>query len=316
MIALDNGFQEAVAIVSDAADSARRLGAIFGYAVLHDGAPSPEALALLGVDPTWEAREIIVGDPAQHRGYMRLISFPGEQTGVMRDGAQSWDSGGIFDVNIRCLQSIEDQQQAMTRHGFVGFAPVTQWQFGAFNVKEVAMRDGDGLCIAMMQRMAPPLTGYEAVEGPVSYIFNSTQIVRDFDAARAFYVDALGWTPIQESVSRHEDGLNCIGLPVDIARERGMRIGIYQMQGRFEGSVEIIEHDVEGMDFSAAAPPDRGMASLRFPVSDVAAFLTKAEQGGCTILAPRTTDIAPYGRVEMGAAITSWGARFEIFSRV
>ncbi len=313
MIATDNGFQEAVAIVSDAVDSAKRLQAIFGYELIHQGAPSRQVLDMLGIDPGWEAIETLVGDPAQGRGFMRLISFPGQQTGVMRDGAQSWDTGGIFDVNIRCLRSIEEQQAAMTRNGFVGFAPVTQWIFGAFNVKEVVMRDADGLCIAMMQRLAPPLTGFEQVEGPVSFVFNSTQIVPDFDRARSLFVDTLGWIPIQETRSSHSDGINCIGLPLDIARDRSMRIGIYQPLGRFEGSVEIIQHDVEGMDFSEAKPPSRGIISLRLPVSDISASLEKFRDGGCTIIAPHSTELAPYGAVEMGAAITSWGARFELF---
>ena len=233
-------------------------------------------------------------------------------TGVARDGAQPWDVGGLFDINIRCLDSIEHQHGAMTGNGFVAFAPVTQWQFGALTVKEVVHRDADGLCIAMMQRMAPPLTGYEGA-GPVSHIFNSTQVVADFAAARSFYVDALGWAPVQESNWTHEDGDNCLGLPLDVARHCAVQVGIYHPHGVMEGSVEIIGYGVEGRDFGAAGPPLRGLASLRFPLTAPEAFLERAGKGGCAVLPLRRAEIAPYGLVEIGAAITPWGARLEVF---
>lgn len=313
MIALDNGFQDVVAIVSDGADSARRLAAALGYQTLSRDRVDPAALEVLGIDPQWEAVETLVGDVAQGRGYFRLIDFPWREIGVMRDGCQPWDTGGIFDVNIRSLQSIERLQSGMTRNGFVGFAPVTHWQFGPLDVKEVVLRDADGLCIAMMQRLSPPLAGYEGVEGPVSYVFNSTQVVADFAAARAFYVDVLGWQVVQETTMRQEQGHNCMGLPLDVARQCDMTIGIYHPRGVTEGSVEIIGFAVEGLDYSRAEPAARGIASLRFPVSDPQAVLSKAADGGCDIVPLRRARIAPYGEVELGALVTPWGARLELF---
>jgi catechol 2,3-dioxygenase-like lactoylglutathione lyase family enzyme len=313
MIAQDNGFQDVVAIVQDNAETARRLQAALGFEILGQGAVDPNALDVLGLDPEWQATEILVGDPAQGRGNIRLISVPDHKLPVKRDGCQAWDTGGIFDFNIRALQSIDDVQSKMSFEGFVGYSPVIHWQFGPLDVKEVVMRDGDGLCIAFMQRLAPPLTGYEDVAVPVSYVFNSTQIVPDFAAARAFYVDVLGWKVVQETTMRQEQGDNCMGLPLDVARDRVMKIGIFHPLGKMEGSVEIIEFDVEGRDYSDAPAAARGIASLRFPVSDPQDILTRAEGAGCTTLPLRQANIVPYGAVELGGFVTPWGARLEVF---
>ena len=313
MIAFNNGFQEVVVLVAESQRSAQRLQAIFGFEILATAAVQPAALALLGLDPAWTAEEILLGDAAQQRGYIRLISVQGQRLPVERDGARAWDSGGIFDFNIRALRSIEDVQSKMTDHGFVGHAPITHWQFGPLDVKEVVLSDADGLCIALMQRLAPPLTGYEHVAGPVSYVFNSTQVVRDFDAARAFFVDHLGWQVVQETTMKQSQSVNCMGLPLDVARDREMRIGIYQANGKMEGSIEIIAYDVEGLDFSDAPAASRGIKAVRLPLSDPQAMLDKAEAAGCQMEPLRVVEIAPYGKVEMGAFITPWGARFQPF---
>jgi catechol 2,3-dioxygenase-like lactoylglutathione lyase family enzyme len=313
MFAQDNGFKDVVAIVHDNAETARRLQAALGFAILGQGTVDPNALEVLGLDPAWQASEILIGDPAQGRGNIRLISVQEQKLPVKRDGCQAWDTGGIFDFNIRALQSIDDVQSKMSFEGFVGHSPVIHWQFGPLDVKEVVMRDGDGLCIAFMQRLAPPLTGYEDVTGPVSYVFNSTQVVADFAAARAFYVDVLGWKVVQETTMRQEQGDNCMGLPLDIARDREIQIGIYHPLGKMEGSVEIIAFDVEGRDYSAAPVAARGIASLRFPVSDPQEMLTRAQGAGCEILPLRQAYVAPYGAVELGGFVTPWGARFEVF---
>lgn len=312
-LALDKGFQDIVVLVRDAKDTAKRLQESLGYEILASGAVDPAALELLGADPSWKADEILIGDPAQGRGYIRLIDFPQQDLPLGRDGAQPWDTGGIFDFNIRTLRSIEDVHGQMTRRSFVGYTPITHWQFGPLDVKEVVLRDGDGLCIALMQRLAPPLTGFDAVTGSVSYVFNSTQVVPDFKAARSFYVDVLGWQVVQESIMQQDTGENCVGLPFDVARETKIEIGIYHPLGAMEGSVEIISFDLEGRDYNRAPVPARGIASVRFPVSNPAEILGRAKQAGCDTYDMRAVHVAPYGVVEMGALVTAWGARLEFY---
>lgn len=314
MIALDDGFDEATAIVHDLKDSVARFSRIFGFTLIWEGDADPAALELMGLDPATRAREALVGDPAQGRGNIRLFELVGQRHGVMRDGAQVWDSGGLFDINVRALRAAEDIHDDMTRNGFCAFGPLTAWDFGPMSVKEVVSRDTDGLAIAVIERTLPPLEGFEHVAGPVSYVFNSTQTVPDFDAARSFYVDALGWGVVQETDFVHETGDNCIGLPIDVAKVRPIRVGIYQANGRNDGSVELLEYTGESLDFSSiAAPPKRGWAALRFPMSDIESFLDRARRGGCAIQPARPIQIEPYGRVIAAAAITPWAVRIEVF---
>ena len=254
MIAGNNGFQEVVGIVVDVEASARMLCQALGYIELCRGKVPHDALAMWQTEPNASAQEVVIGHPDSPRGQIRLVSFDGAATGRMRDGAQAWDPGGIFDINVRALSGIEGLHRALGLAGYVSPAPITDWDFGPLSVREVVENNADGLAIALMERVSPPLAGYEGVSGPASWVFNSTQIVPDFASARAFYVDALGWQVVQESDLVHEDGRNCMGLPLGLAPDIKARVGIYQAQGKMEGSVEIIAFDFAGIDFSAAAP--------------------------------------------------------------
>ena len=313
MIALDNGFEEVVAIVANAGASAARLCAATGFVPLAQGSVDGGALALLGISGA--AREVLIGHPQVSRGRIRLIEIDGQVMGLNREGGQAWDTGGIFDINLRALPSIEDLQRALVAQGFVAHAPITDWDFGPLAVREVVSSDADGLCIALMERVRPPLQGYDGVSGPASFVFNSTQVVPDFAAARHLYHDCLGWLPVQEtqSMAAQESGANCMGLPEGLAAQIPMQIGIYHPEGRMEGSVEIIQFGVRGHDFSDREPPLRGWASLRFPVTDLEEFIERAQKGGCRIIGPVEARWAPHRAGMAAAAITPWGARLEAF---
>lgn len=318
MNALDNGFEEAVGLVADAEVTATNLCEALQYRVVHTGAVPAGALALMGLPANTSANEVLIAHPDSARGGIRLVSVDGPPALLMRDGAQAWDSGGIFDINIRALRDIDPLHRAMAQAGFRAHAPITDWDFGALAVREVVESDADGLCIALMERVHPPLAGYESIGGNASWVFNSTQVVTDFDAARELFVDHLGWKVVQETqgFAGTDGGANCMGLPPGLSQGIAMQIGIYHPQGRMEGSVEIIRFDCGGNDFSAARPPMRGWAALRFPVSDLAAFAGRMRAAGCEVSAVQTFDWAPHGVVEAICATTPWGARIEALKRV
>jgi|GEM_PF-2457635 len=311
----NNGFHEVVYIVSNLEKVAADYHAIFGYQILWSGKPSDSLGAFLGggVEP---AAEALIGDPAQGRGFVRLIQFEASSP-LMRDGAQPWDVGGIFDINIRPLVPIEAMYAAMLQARFNGYAPITAYNFSGMEVQEVVARGHDGVAIALIQRNNPPLEGFEHVSGPASYVFNSTQTVRSVAEAKAFYQGALGWKPVFESEWVHPgSGDNCIGLPLDIARTHPLKAGIWHPHGMNEGSVECLEVEgVEGRDYSPTCKmPNRGIAALRFPVSNLDAVLAAGVGGGATIVAPpREIDVPPYGRLRIGALTTPWKARLEFY---
>lgn len=318
MIAIDNGFEEAVGLVADCEDSARRLCAATGYVVRHLGPVPAGALTMLGLEPDTQGREVLLGHPDALRGGIRLVSLPGILAPPMRDGGQAWDTGGIFDVNMRALQGIDGLHAAFNAAGFLSPSPIVDWDFGSLAVREVVEKDADGLCIALMERVHPPLAGYEGIGGTASWVFNSTQVVPDFDAARAFFVEGLGWTPVQETNGpvAQGDGDNCMGFPPKLAAQIDMRIGIYHPKGRMEGSIEIIAFGCGGRDYSHGAPPGRGWASLRLPVSDLEGIAARLGAAGCTMGTVVEFDWAPHGTVRGVCATTAWGARFELLERI
>lgn len=314
MLSLDNGFEEAVGIVADARATARRLAAALGYVHVHEGRVPRGALDLLGVAQEMQGTEVLLRHPDARRGAIRLVDLDGTIVPLQRDGAQAWDHGGIFDINIRALTDLDDVHAAFSANGFLSPAPVTDWDFGSLAVREVVERDADGICIAAMQRVHPPLQGYEDISGPTSWVFNSTQVVPDFDAARSLFVEALGWKPVQEteSFAAGTDGANCMGFPPGLSPKIPMRIGIYHPQGRMEGSVEIIAFDCGGRDFSKAQGPLRGWAGLRFAVSDLDTMAGRLAGAGCIRSEPVEFDWLPHGRFRAVALTTPWGARLEL----
>ncbi|MEJ6009776.1 VOC family protein [Novosphingobium aquae] len=314
MISLDNGFQEVVAIVADVESAAARLSRTLRYGEICRGAVPSAALNLLGLEGR-SGSEILLGHPDCPRGAIRLIGIDGTPLPRTRDGGQPWDPGGIFDINLRALQGIEPLHHALSLNGFSSPAPITDWDFGPLSVREVVEADADGVVMALMERVAPPLQGYEGIGGPASWVFNSTQIVPDFAAARAFYCDTLGWQVVQETQLQHPDGRNCMGLPLGLAPGIEAQVGIYHPHGRMEGSVEIIAFDCGGIDFSDA-PTGRGWACLRFLVSDAAALLKRAGQGDCTVTPLAELDWRPHGRCLAGSIRTPWGARLEVLQLV
>jgi catechol 2,3-dioxygenase-like lactoylglutathione lyase family enzyme len=309
MIALDNGYQEAVAIVADAGASADRLCDALGFARVHAGAAAPGLLALLGLNPGEGWHEVLIGQPECDRGHLRLLSRPGRPARPRRLGAQPWDIGGWFDAGVRSLGSIDAALERLTLQGFVAFAPVADFNMGGFEVREVLAHDADGLCFALAERVAPPLAGYEHVRGPISNLFNSVIAVTDLRAAVDMFVSGLGWQALVDTALVHGDGRNVMGLPLDIAGTREVKLAIVQQQGRMEGSVELIEYPCEGLDFTAAAPDARGLAGFCFPVSDLDAAAARAQAIGWRVSPVEGVVWAPHGDCRAASILTPWGAR-------
>lgn len=309
MIALDNGYQEAVAIVADAAASAQRLCPGLGFASISAGPASPSMLGLLGLDPGEGWHEVLIGQPDSTRGHLRLLSRTGPPARPRRLGAQPWDIGGWFDAGVRSLAPIDAALDRLTLEGFAAFAPVADFDMGGFAVREVLVHDAEGLCFALAERVAPPLTGYEHIKGPISNLFNSVIVVPDLRAAVDIFFGGLGWQVLVDTALVHADGRNVMGLPTDIARAHEVKLAIVQQQGRMEGSVELIEYPCEGIDFTAAAPDARGLAAFCFPVSDVAAAAARAEAAGLEVSPVQAVSWAPHGECHAASVMTPWGAR-------
>lgn len=311
--ALDNGFQEAVAIVADAAASAARLNTIMGYRTIASG-PAPEGLlGLLGLDSGEGWEQVLIGQADCTRGYIRLLSSSVHIARPRRLGAQPWDIGGWFDTAIRSLGPIDGLLDRFVGRDFSSFAPIADFNMGGFEVREVLVHDGDSLCFSIAERIAPPLSGYGHISGQVSNLFNSVIVVQDLGQAKNLFVEALGWSVLVDTALVHADGHNVMGMPPDLACEKPVKLAIVQQQGVMEGSVELIEYPCQGLDFTADGDDMRGWAAMCFPVSDLDSLLHRAADRSCEVSAPLSCHWSPYGTARAASILTPWRARLLFF---
>jgi catechol 2,3-dioxygenase-like lactoylglutathione lyase family enzyme len=286
---------------------------VLGYNEVVRGVPDVAFLALHDLDAALGWREVVIVQPQATRGRMRLLQPSGAVPPVRRMGAQPWDVGGFFDVSLRSLAPIDDLLGAFCRSGFTAFAPVTRFDMGGVEVLEALAHDGDGLCFAMVERVAPPLTGWEHIAGPASNPFNSVIVVDDMEAARRFFTETLGWQALVDTALTHHGGRNVMGLPLDLAREKDVAVLIVQAQGRMDGSVELIRYPCDPLDFRNDQPGWRGIASLCFPVSDLAAVLARAQDGGAQVGPARDVRWDAQECVKAGWVMTPWAARLVFY---
>ena len=312
------GYREAVFSVSDAAAWTDFFATAAGWEVLHDG---PADDALLGA---WElpeaaaAREIVVGNPGTERGFVRLIEFSGVGQRQIRSNAQSWDTGGFFDVNSRVL-SMTDKFAELQRRDWQAASDPVRFTFGPFVVKEWLARGPDGIVFALIERIEPPLDGHPQLRD-MGRLFNATQIVADIEAARDFYMNKLGFrTYLDHSGPSRAPGPNVLGLPHNLATAIPRHVSILSPDGDNEGSIELLQFDgATGADFSArAVPPNLGIVMLRFPVDDMTAFAEHvADEGVEVAMAPIELELPPYGRSTLMAIRGPGGVWLEFFETI
>lgn len=312
---MPEGFHEVVFSVSDLESAARFYQEAAGWDLVYLGTANSKLAESWGLPADQVIREALLKNPGTDRGFLRLVAFPGAEQQQMRSNAQTWDTGGIFDVNVRVLD-IHTKFQQLRDRGWQFYSDPIRFTFGPFVVWEVLAKGPDGVVFAMVERVQPPLEGWPHLR-ELSQIFNSTQIVADFDANLEFYRDKLGFKIyLEHEGPSKEAGPNVLGLPHNLATEITRKVVILSPDGTNSGSVELIAFDgLTGADFSElAAPPNLGILALRFPVDNLEAYRQRlAEHGVKPIKGPSTATIEPYGEVEIMTVRAPEGARLEFY---
>jgi catechol 2,3-dioxygenase-like lactoylglutathione lyase family enzyme len=314
---MPDGFHEVVFSVSDLEGAARFYQDVAGWDVVYLGSGDPNLAKFWGLPGDQLIRQALLKNPGDESGFLRLVAFPGAEQKQMRSSAQTWDTGGIFDVNVRVLD-VHEKFAELRKRGWQFYSDPIQFTFGPFVVWEVLAKGPDGVVFAMVERVQPPLEGWPNLR-QLSHIFNSTQIVADFDTSLEFYRDKLGFKIyLEHEGPSKEAGPNVLGLPHNLATEISRKVVILSPDGTNAGSVELIGFDgLTGADFSdLAAPPNLGILALRFPISDLAAYrLRLAAHGVVPVNGPSTVDIEPYGEVEVMTIRAPEGAWLEFYQK-
>lgn len=316
-----DGFTEAVVIVTDPVPHLDTWLDEGGWELRHTGASDPAQLDAWGCGAD-SGHEWLLGHPDCAGGQVRLVRLDrpagAAQRPRIRADDQCWDTGGIFDLNVR-VPAVQPVAAALRARGWHGASLPSQWDFGVLTVREWLVKGPDNLRLAVIERVAPPLQGFGHMK-KMSQVFNSSQIVRDLDAARAFYCGVLGFvSAYRYATPALPAGPNVFGLPASLAQRVGLEIDIVHPQGQMEGSIELVAlGGAGGIDMAAdARPPHPGLAVLRLPVRNMDAFEAHlAAQGMTPEFAPRTVMLAPLGRVRMLGLRAPEGAWLEFYEPI
>ncbi|GIU18007.1 VOC family protein [Shewanella glacialipiscicola] len=259
---------------------------IAGWKLIHQGLVDASVVKAYQLGPETSVEEMLLANPKTDAGFLRLYKYNNVPQQVMRSNDQSWDTGGIFDYNVR-IKSMAELFPQLQRLGWRGATPPVSFKLGESDVIEwIAMNHH--VRIAFIERVAPKLVGWEQIN-PVSQMFNSSQIVTNIDESLAFYCDFLGFKlAIKAGNLNKEAGANPLGIPLNRAHIEDYELAIVQPGDAMIGSVELVKfNSLQGHDFSANnQPPNLGMQGLRFKVSDAQALSDKALQQQVTILSP------------------------------
>ena len=309
------GFRELLISVRDLSKSQSFYTNVLGYEAFHEGSTDEALLRAYQLKKGARGREVLLRNPGDETGYVRLVAFDGVKSEPIRSGGQAWDTGGIFDFNLRVrdmMTGFRDFQSA----GWNGLSDPIRYQFGPFDVSEVLMRGPDNVIIATMQRHAPPLTGFPNLRR-FSQVFNSTHVSRDARRALQFFTEQLGWKIYLETVSEdRKAGPNVLGFPHNSNAQIRLPVYIVHPQGTNLGSIEFIEvQGLTGRDFSDRAhPPNLGLLLYRFPVKNLSAYAKFVVENGVDLRVPtRMLELLPYGRVALFAVQSPDGVWLEFF---
>lgn len=299
--AMVKGFQEVVFSVSDLKWAKEFYQKATGWQIIYEGIANTQQTSYWQLPEATKIEEVVINNPNDNQGFLRLVKFNNVPQKQIRSSGRPWDSGGIFDINLRAkdLQAsfIEFQEE-----GWNGFSDPIRYQFGKFDVSEVVMQGNDGIAIAMMQRHAPTLKGYPNLR-KLSHVFNSTHISKDVDLAVDFFVNKLGFKIYMQTKGMdRKAGRNVLGIPQNVNDDIELPVYIVHPEGINFGSVEFIQmKGLDGENFAdLAVPPNLGILMLRFPVSNATAYAQQLMDKGVQLHLPITEmEIAPYGKVKI-----------------
>ncbi len=307
------GFQEAIFSVSNIDKWIDFLKNICGWKLQTRNQGITDLNKLWHLEDSVKIESALMYNEGDKEGFIRLVAFKNVPQEQIRSSANTWDSGGIFDVNIR-TKDMSVLFPTLQKEGWNAYADPLRYTFNIYDVEEVLVRGYDGITMAMMQRYAPPLTKFPHLR-ITSRLFNSSIITHDLEESYDFFANKLGWSLFFETKGdKRPNGKNVLGIPPNI--NGSVEVPIYIMRPDIDnfGSVEILElKQLKGKNCAALAkPPNLGILMLRFPVKDAEKYAKEIEsRGGVLASSVQTLDIVPYGKVKIFAIQSPAGAWLE-----
>lgn len=306
------GLQEAVISVGDFEKSLDFYTRFFGWEMVCKSDHSPSLLSIWRLDKSCKIEEALLKNPGSNEGFLRVVRFKNIQQVQIRSAAQTWDSGGIFDINIR-TKNMASTYADFQKEGWHGYADPLRYTFGKYDVTEVLLKSPDGATVAVMERHHPPLVDFEFER--ISRIFNSSIISANIQESHDFYINKLGFQLFfKTDGDQRPHGPNVLGIPPNINGDITVPVHIYRPDINSFGSIEVLEtKELKGKDCSALAiPPNLGLLMLRFPVRNAKEYAEQIQKKGVTLNTPiQNLVIKPYGEISTFSVRSPEGAWLE-----
>jgi catechol 2,3-dioxygenase-like lactoylglutathione lyase family enzyme len=313
----DGGFQEVVISVTDLDQATLFYRTVGGWRTLYRGAAAPELVAAWGLPERTKVIESVMQNPGDPLGFVRLVSVKGVKQERIRPSAQPWEPGAWAGMVLRA-RDVKAKYAQLLLHGWHGTAQPVEIKTPRLSAL-AAMFDGlAGESVLLQERLAPPLDGFAAskeLSAPVQML----EVVKDVDAAAAFYVDKLGFKVIASDEGPLAGGRNLLGLPHNLAgnvyrRQKIVAPAASSADGR--GAVVLTSYyGLRGDEFlDRDRPPNLGLLMARFPVSDANARAAEIKaRGGAVDYQRADVRLEPYGSVTLFGVRDPNGALIEFF---
>ena len=255
---------------------------ILGWEIVWRGTGDASQIDFWQLPDSCKTEEIILQFQKTTFGQIRLVQFKNIEQKLIRPAGQTWDTGGILDIDLR-TSDLQKTYNQLTDLGWHAYSrPVTQ-TMGPFTVEEVLLKGHDEVVIALVHRSNPPHPNPFNVEGITSNVYLSAMIVKDLQSATHFFVEQLGFISHNEiSFKTEYSETTMFGLPHNLSDKTTIKLNIIGPADTRDGLLDLVELEgLIGEDFSMnACPPNRGILMYRFPVENIENYYQFIQNNG------------------------------------
>lgn len=247
---------------------------VLGWEVIWRGQGDASQISFWQLPEQCKTEEILLQFQKIPFGQIRLIQFKNVEQKLIRPAGQTWDTGGILDIDLR-TSNLQKSYEQLIELGWHAYSrPVTQ-TMGPFTVEEVLLKGHDEVVIALVHRSNPVHPNPFKLDGITSNVYLSAMTVKDLEKSTHFFVEQLGFISHNQISFRTEHPEATIfGLPHNLSDKTNVKLNIIGPTDNRDGLLDLVELEgLLGEDFSAnACPPNRGILMYRFPVDNIESY--------------------------------------------
>jgi catechol 2,3-dioxygenase-like lactoylglutathione lyase family enzyme len=292
---------------------------ILGWKVIWRGKGDKSQIDFWDLPIETETEEVLLRFQNLEYGQIRLIQFKNIEQKLIRPAGQTWDTGGILDIDLR-TSNLKKTYEELLELGWHAYSrPVIQ-KMGLFTVEEVLLKGHDEVVIALVHRSNPPHPNPFELHGITSNVYLSAMIVKDLEVSTNFFINQLGFiSHNQISFKTDKPETTMFGLPHNLSDKTNVKLNIIGSTETRDGLLDLVELEgLIGEDFSENShPPNRGILMYRFPVKNLQNYYKFIQRNGVVpICKIGKVQLNSMGKVDIFAVQSPDGVWIEFFELI